>query len=90
MIRMQIDDVARDFPAVLDQVVRGELIEIERGGRVVARLLPAAGESQVKVSDLAQFFRSLPDLGEDAEAFARDIEEGRAMQNVPVRDPWAE
>jgi len=45
-----------------------------------------------KLRDLPALFDALPRLGpEEAEAFARDIEEGREWINsLPLRDPWEE
>ena len=39
--------------------------------------------------EFGEFLMSLPDLGEDAEAFALDIEEARNSY-LPETDPWEE
>ncbi len=39
--------------------------------------------------EFGEFLKSLPDLGDDAEAFARDIEEARNSY-LPETDPWEE
>ena len=58
------------------------------GDRPVAEIRPL--ESPKKGKTLAEVFASLPRLPPDeAEAFARDIEEGRRWLNqLPIRDPW--
>ena len=37
--------------------------------------------------EFGEFLASLPSLGDDSEAFERDIEEMRTFQ-LPERDPW--
>jgi hypothetical protein len=51
--------------------------ELVRGGKSIARLVPAGPAKRVRVSDLNRLFGDFPCLDEDAEAFARDIEEIR-------------
>ena len=48
-------------------------------------------KSGIRVSELSQFFDSLPRLSpENAEAFERDVAELRRMANAEtIRDPWA-
>jgi len=57
---------------------------------VVAGVRPV--KKTIKLRDLPAFFASLPHLSDEhAEAFARDVEEGRKwMNSLPVRDPWEE
>lgn len=45
--------------------------------------------SGMTMLEFGEFLNSLPDLGEDAEAFARDIEEARNLY-LPETDPWEE
>ena len=48
--------------------------------------IPTSGKTML---EFGEFLKSLPDLGEDAEAFARDIEEARNSY-LPETDPWEE
>ncbi len=84
-----LDELARDLPGYITEVAdRGEHVFLKRGRRVVAELRPV--RRSVKLRDLPRLFESLPHLSdEDAEAFARDVEEARTLMNrAEVRDPW--
>ena len=50
---------------------------------------PDNSTSGMTMMEFGEFLKSLPDLGEDAEAFARDIEEARSSY-LPETDPWEE
>ncbi len=86
MVRMNIDEAARKLPELIERLERdGQSIELSRGDRVVARISPA----QMPVTTAKQWtelFRSLPDLGDDREAFARDIESAKDTL-LPDGDP---
>lgn len=57
MKRLTARELSRETAAVLDRVERGASVEVTRGGRVVARLVPAdAGES---TADWSEHFRWL-------------------------------
>ncbi|HUT33426.1 MAG TPA: hypothetical protein VNE39_08115 [Planctomycetota bacterium] len=84
-----VDELARNLPGYITEVAdRGEHVFLTRGADVVAELRPVP--RSVKLRDLPRLFDSLPHLSdEDAEAFARDVEAGRAeMNKAEVRDPW--
>lgn len=88
MHRMTVTEADRDFPALVDRVCsEGISVEIEREAKVVARLTPAAPQSRLKVRDLNIFLRSLPKLGDDAEAFESDIREVRRSLGAETI-PW--
>jgi len=88
MIRVQIDEFARNFPALMDRIIRdGEVVELEQGDHVVARLTPVRTPKARTADEWNELFRNLPDLGDDATAFADDMEAARKSQ-TPVRDPW--
>ncbi len=90
MVRMNIDEAARRLSELIERVERdGQTIELSRGDRVVARISPAEGDGRLQGKDLKAFFASLPDMGDDREAFARDIESARDIY-LPDRDPWAD
>lgn len=90
MERISIAEASRDFRAVVDRVKQGMAIEVEDNELVVATITPAPPiPPRVcrTMNDLAALLNSLPDLGDDAEAFARDIEEARNSY-PPETDPW--
>ena len=60
---------------------------LTRGGRRIARLVPAGPSKRVKVAELNALFAQLPSLDDDAEAFERDIADGQAAL-AEDRDPW--
>lgn len=81
-------EVARHFSDVLNRVAyRHEALEIRRGGKPVARLAPVDARVGVKAGELSQLLSSLPSLGDDAEAFAADVESAAAT--AAPTDPWA-
>jgi antitoxin (DNA-binding transcriptional repressor) of toxin-antitoxin stability system len=87
MERCTIADAAVNFNGLVSRVVEeGITVELERDNHVVARLSPVP-PSRLTVSDLAAVLAQLPRLGDDAEAFARDLEAIRAEAR-PDGDPW--
>jgi antitoxin (DNA-binding transcriptional repressor) of toxin-antitoxin stability system len=87
MVRISVAEAGRQFDELINRVSReGVTVELERDNHVVARLSPA--EYRVEVSDLNRIFASFPSLGDDAEAFAKDVE--RIRHDIPQEtDPWA-
>ncbi len=88
MHRITVAEAERDFASLLNRVCsEGIPVELERGGQVVAHLTPAAPQSHLKVGELNAFLQRLPKLGEDAEAFLKDM---RALRRdfPPETDPW--
>jgi antitoxin (DNA-binding transcriptional repressor) of toxin-antitoxin stability system len=62
-------DAARGFSALLTAVEQdGETFFVTRGGRVIARIEPAAGTSGAAVKALLKHFRPDPDWAADLEA----------------------
>jgi antitoxin (DNA-binding transcriptional repressor) of toxin-antitoxin stability system len=74
---------ARNLSGLLSRAAdRGANFNLTRGGRRIARLVPAAPSREVRVSDLIALFARLWSLGDDAETFARDVEAiRRALSN---------
>jgi antitoxin (DNA-binding transcriptional repressor) of toxin-antitoxin stability system len=87
MNRISVAEAGRQFDDLIDRVSRqGVTVELERDDQIVARLSPVGRRMQA--SDLPRFFASLPSLGDDAEAFARDLD--RIRRELPQEsDPWA-
>jgi antitoxin (DNA-binding transcriptional repressor) of toxin-antitoxin stability system len=74
-------EAARGFSALLTSVEKdGETYFVTRGGRVIARIEPAAGTSGAAVKALMRHYR--PD-----EAWAGDLDEVRGLLTAEER-PW--
>jgi antitoxin (DNA-binding transcriptional repressor) of toxin-antitoxin stability system len=88
MEEISVTAAARNLSELLNRVAyQGSSFELIRGGKSIARLVPAGPAKRVKVSDLNRLFARFPCLDEDADAFARDVEEIR--RNLPLEtDPW--
>jgi antitoxin (DNA-binding transcriptional repressor) of toxin-antitoxin stability system len=88
MEEINVTSAARNLSELLNRVAyQGASFELKRGGKSIARLVPAGPAKRVKVSDLNGLFARLPRLDEDGAAFARDIEEIR-RELPPEKDPW--
>ncbi len=86
--RISVADAEREFSTLVDRVYsEGISIELERDDQVIAQLAPAALRSPLKVRDLNAFLASLPKLGDDTEAFLRDLRTIRD-EIPPETDPW--
>jgi antitoxin (DNA-binding transcriptional repressor) of toxin-antitoxin stability system len=85
---MNMADAEKDFAKLVNKVyVEGVSVDLERDDKVIARLIPAEPSSPLTVGKLYSFLRSLPSLGDDADAFARDI---RAIRHEfpSESSPW--
>lgn len=88
MERMTVADAGRDLGSLVNRVYsEGISVELEQGDKVVARITPGVPPSPVKVGDLNAFLQGLPQLGDDAEAFDRDLRDIR-RQFPAEADPW--
>ncbi len=88
MEEISVTSAARNLSELLNRVAyQGMSFELKRGGKSIARLVPAVPAKQLKVSDLNDLFARLPPLEDDADGFARGIDEIR--RDLPVeQDPW--
>ena len=85
---MKVSEAEKNFTALVSKVYReGVSIDLEQDNKVIARLTPAEPRSPLTVDKLNAFLRSLPSLGDDADAFAQDI---RAIRGeFPAEsNPW--
>ena len=88
MERVTVADASRDFQALVHRVSEeGITIDLEQDHEPIVRMTPIHVKRPVMACDLNELFASLPSLGDDAEAFAKDIEEGR-RNYLPEKDPW--
>lgn len=88
MERISVTQAVRQFSDLLNRVFyQGVSVELERGNRVIARISPVSSQSPVKVKDLNTLFSELPSLEEDAESFAKNVEEIR--NSIPLeKNVW--
>lgn len=85
---MNVSDAEKNFIKVVNKVyVEGISIDLEQDDEVIARLTPAEARSHVTIGGLDAFLRSLPALGDDAEAFANDVRVIRAEFPAEA-NPW--
>ena len=84
---LTVTEAARNFSDVVNRVFyRGDSMDLTRGGKVVARLVPAVDVAAPTGSEVLAAWKIIPHLGADeAEAFAADLERGReALNQVPA------
>ena len=83
-------EAARSFSEVLNQVqYRDTSFSIERGRKIVARLVPAALPAGLPLADLNRLFAELPPLGKaEASHWRAAIRTFRRAQRPQVRK-WA-
>ena len=88
MERITLADAERDFSGLVQRVCsEGVTIEVQRGGRGIARISPVGDRPVLQVDDLNDFLQRLPPLGDDTESFAEDLRAIR--QGLPEEaDPW--
>ena len=88
MEEINVTSAARNLSELLNRVAyQGESFELKRGGKSIARLVPAGPAKQVKVSDLNNLFARIPRLDEDTDAFVQDINEIRRSMLLE-KDSW--
>ncbi len=74
MPRMTDTQAERDFVNLVNRVyAEGVSVELARGDRVIARLVPAGPRPALKIQDLNTFLQGLPNLGDDAVGFSEDV-----------------
>lgn len=86
---MTVTEAVRNFPDLIHRVTdRGDTAILTRNGSVVARIVP---ESSGDPGKFQKMRGKLPRLTPaEAEQFALDVENGRALFNTRSRDPWEE
>lgn len=90
MEEINATQAARRLSDLLNRVAyQGTSFQLTRGGRRIARLIPAGPPKRVEVSELNTIFANIPSLGDDAESFERDIADAQAAI-VPDNDPWGD
>lgn len=80
MKTVQASEAKAKFSALLSEVERGEVIEITRHGKTIARIVPEADEAERRrkaVDDLIQWRKTLPKTGITVEDILSARDEGR-------------
>ncbi len=78
MERVTVEDAGQNFVALIERVkTEGVSVELVQDGIVVAKITPAASKKIMTMAEFGEFLVSLPSLGDDAEAFERDLNEIR-------------
>ncbi|MSU25053.1 MAG: hypothetical protein EXS32_14695 [Opitutus sp.] len=87
--RVTIAEAARNFPAVIERARASEHgVVLLEAGEPVAKIVPVLPRAKTG-REIAASGRARARLSrEEAEAFARDIEDGR-RNLLPLRDSWA-
>lgn len=86
---LSVTELARDLSEYINRVVyKGDSFVLTRGRKTVAELRPTSAGKKLK--ELPAILESLPRLSrEEADAFAKDIEDARAeLARETVRSPW--
>ena len=88
--RITVTEAARTFSDVVNKVYyRGESMSLTRGGKVVARLVPAGEASAPNARQFAEAWKALPHLSqEEADAFADDLAQARESLNRAPASKW--
>ena len=87
---LTVTEAARNFSDVVNKVFyRGESMDLTRGGKVVARLVPAGAVEAPTGREVLAGWKALPHLStEEAETFARELEGGRESLNRLPTGRW--
>lgn len=85
-----VTEAARNFSDVVNRVYyRGESLELIRGGKVVARLVPPVEEGAPTGGELLRAWKTIPHLPPDvAEEFAEDVGNAREEINQIPPNKW--
>ena len=81
----------REFSELLNSIkFKGRTVIIERGGKPVARMAPVdAPGKTARLKDLPRLLKELPELGAEAEALRKDLQEIiQAQPPLPAVSPW--
>lgn len=90
VVSLTVTEFSRGLSNFLNQVqYQGQSLDIQRGKRVVARVLPAVASAGFPINQLDDFLAEGPQLKpSERAAFADDIRAGRTLMKTKS-DPWA-
>jgi prevent-host-death family protein len=85
-----VTEASRNFGEIIDRAhYRGERFILTKGGKAVVEMTPLRRHSMVTAADLRRTLKGIRHLNkEEAEAFARDLDEARRSIPEPGGDPW--
>ena len=88
--RISATEAVRNFSELLTRIrFQREQYTILRGGKPIAELGPAGATTPRMLGELPDLLKQLPSLGDDAEAFRRDVERAaRKAPGLPRRPAW--
>jgi antitoxin (DNA-binding transcriptional repressor) of toxin-antitoxin stability system len=81
----------REFSDLLNSIkFKGRTVIIERGGKPVARMAPVEAPGKTaRLKDLPRLLGDLPELGPEAEALEKDLQEiTKTQPPLPSVAPW--
>jgi antitoxin (DNA-binding transcriptional repressor) of toxin-antitoxin stability system len=89
-ISVTATEFTRGISDYLSQVqYRGQVIDISRGKKTVARIMPAPAMSGLPIAQFDAWLAQAPRLDEDdADDWLLELQAQRASQREPVRNPW--
>jgi hypothetical protein len=89
-IPVNVTDFARGLSDFLNQVqYQGQILNIERGKKVIAKVSPASMAAGFPIGMLDQFLAKGPQLSStDRSSLAKDVNDVR-LKLSKSRDPWA-
>lgn len=90
VVVLTVTEFSRGLSDFLNQVqYQGQSLDIQRGKRVVARVLPAVASDGFALDRLDDFLARGPQLSDaERQAMASDVDAVRSRLTVPG-DPWA-
>lgn len=89
-IAVTATEFTRGISDYLSQVqYRGQVIDISRGKKTVARIMPAPIVSGLPIGQLDAWLAQAPRLdADDVDDWLTELQVQRESQREPLRDPW--
>lgn len=87
---LTVTEAARNFSDVVNRVFYcGESMELTRSGKIVARIIPVTDAEAPTGRQVAEAWKTISHLTKaDADAFAEELEIGRASLNKLPSGKW--
>ena len=87
-VSVSVTEFSRGLSEFLSHVqYRGQVLDIERGKRVIARVSPVAASDGFPIDQLDIFLAKGPQLGADRKSMAKDVQTARAKLRSRAT-PW--
>jgi hypothetical protein len=89
-VSVSVTEFSRGLSEFLNHVqYQGQVLDIERGKRVIARVSPVALTDGFPIDQLDDFLAKGPQLGADRKSMAKDVKAVRTKLRNRV-SPWSE